>query len=45
MVHSDTSNGFLTLDLVTYVFIYSKLLDEKIFEFEILNVNKYISAE
>lgn len=38
MVHSDTSNGFWTLDPVMYfVSAYSDLLGGKISEFEILD--------
>lgn len=38
MVYSDTSSGFWTLDLLTYVIsAYSNLCDGKFFEFEILN--------
>lgn len=38
MVYSDTSSGFWTLDLLTYVIsAYSNLCDRKFFEFEILN--------
>lgn len=38
MVYSDSSNGFWTLDPVTYVVsAYSNLLDGIIFEFQILS--------
>lgn len=46
MVHSDTSNGFWTLDPVVYVVSASSdLFEGKIFEFEIWMRHNYIWAE